>query len=185
MGEAIAEIKRSSGFLILLGVLLVIFGMIAIGSPLITGVAVAVTVGVLVLVSGICQLVLAFRARSWGSGILAFALGLLTLIAGGFMLGRPVGTLKFLTLVLAGWFVVSGVFEIIYAFDLRPLRGWGWTLFSGIVALLLGLMIWRQWPLSGALALGVLVGIKILFSGWSAIFLGAAARGGTSQAAST
>jgi uncharacterized membrane protein HdeD (DUF308 family) len=56
------------------------------------------------------------------------------------------------------------------------LTGWVWTLVSGIVSLLLGMLIWSQWPLSGVWAVGLLVGINILFSGWSLIALGAAAR---------
>jgi uncharacterized membrane protein HdeD (DUF308 family) len=68
------------------------------------------------------------------------------------------------------------------AFHMRPVAGWGWTLASGISALVLGVMIWSQWPVSGAWAVGLLVGIKIMFTGSSLMGLGFAARSTTGQA---
>ena len=177
--SAQTEVKRSAGFLIAMGVLLVVVGFLAVGAPLQTGIAVAVFVGALVLIRGIMQLLCAFKVKSWAAGILAFVLGLLSIVAGALILAHPLFGLGFLTLLLAAYFVVEGIFEIAHAFKLKPLRGWGWTLFSGIVALLFGIMIWRQWPLSGAWAVGVLAGINILFNGWSMIMLGGAARTAT------
>ena len=59
------------------------------------------------------------------------------------------------------------------AFSVRPEQGWGWLLVGGVISLLLGIMIWRQFPLSGAWAVGVLVGIRLIFAGWTMIMLGA------------
>jgi len=90
-----------------------------------------------------------------------------------------------LTLVLAAYFVVDGIFEIIEAFDLKPIKGWVWMLFGGIVSILLGFMIWREWPFSGAWAVGILVGIKLIFAGWAMVGIGAAGRsvaGGAEEA---
>ena len=174
--SAQTEVKRSAGFLIAMGVLLVVLGFLAVGAPLQTGIAVAILVGAMVLVQGIMQLVYAFRAKSWGAGILVFVLGGLSIVAGVLVLAHPLMGLGFLTLLLAAYFVVEGVFEIIHAFELKPLKGWGWTLFTGIVTLLLGVMIWRQWPLSGAWAVGVLAGVSILFNGWSMVMLSLSAR---------
>ena len=92
------------------------------------------------------------------------------------MIFRPVVGLLSMTLLLAVYFIVDGVSEIFAAFKMKPDRGWGWLLFNGIVAVLLGAMIWRQWPVSGAWAIGLLVGIHILFSGWTMIVLGSGAR---------
>jgi uncharacterized membrane protein HdeD (DUF308 family) len=98
------------------------------------------------------------------------------------MLGRPLFGLASLTLVLAAYFLVDGIFEIIAAFQIKPKKGWGWVLFSGIAAFLLGYLIWSQWPLSGGWAIGVLVGVNLLLSGWSMIAFGGAARGIASEA---
>ena len=115
-----------------------------------------------------------------GAGILGTLLGLLTLLCGVLMLFRPVFGVAALTLMLAVYFLVDGVGEIVVAFRMKPGKGWGWMLFGGIVAVLLGFMIWRQWPLSGAWAIGTLVGIHLMLNGWTMVMTGAAARGGAS-----
>jgi hypothetical protein len=81
-----------------------------------------------------------------------------------------------LTLLLAVYFFVDGISEIIAALKIKPDQGWGWVLFNGVIALLLGIMIWRQWPMSGQWAIGVLVGVHILITGWTMIVLGTGAR---------
>ena len=70
---------------------------------------------------------------------------------------------------------VSGVSEMVYAFQVRPAKGWVAVLISGMLALLLGILIWRQWPLSGTWAIGVLVGVKLLVYGAALAVLGIAA----------
>jgi len=172
----IEEAKKNSGFLIFLGILTVIFGVIAIGSPLITGVAVAVFVGFLLLASGVTQIIHAFKSKQWGTGFWGTVIGLLGVAAGLLMIFRPLVGLVTMTMLLAIYFLVDGISEIIAAFRIKPDQGWGWVLFNGIIAVLLGLMIWRQWPVSGAWAIGLLVGIHILISGWSMIILGTGAR---------
>jgi uncharacterized membrane protein HdeD (DUF308 family) len=170
------EAKKNAGLLIFLGILTVIFGVLAIAAPFITGVAVAIFVGSLLVLTGIAQLVHAFKARMWGIGFWGSVIGLLSIAAGVYMMIRPGVGLAALTLLLAIYFLVDGISEIIAAFRIKPDQGWGWVLFNGIIAVLLGLMIWRQWPVSGAWAIGVLVGIHILITGWSMIILGTGAR---------
>ena len=178
MAEAtwLDEAKKNSGFLIFLGVLTVIFGVVAIGSPLITGVAVAVFVGFLLLASGVARIVHAFKSKQWGTGFWGTVIGLLGVVAGLMMIFRPMVGLVTMTMLLAIYFLVDGISEIIAAFRIKPDQGWGWVLFNGIIAVLLGFMIWRQWPVSGAWAIGLLVGIHILMTGWTMIILGTGAR---------
>jgi len=178
MAEAtwMEEAKKNSGFLIFLGILTVIFGVIAIGSPLITGVAVAVFVGFLLLASGVARIVHALKSKQWGTGFWGTVIGLLGVVAGLLMIFRPLVGLVTMTMLLAIYFLVDGISEIIAAFKIKPDQGWGWVLFNGLIAVLLGLMIWRQWPVSGAWAIGLLVGIHILMTGWSMIILGSGAR---------
>ena len=170
------EAKKNSGFLIFLGILTVIFGIVAIGSPLITGVAVAVFVGFLLLASGVAQIIHAFKSKQWGTGFWGTVIGVLGVAAGLLMVFRPLVGLVTMTMLLAIYFLVDGISEIIAAFRIKPDQGWGWVLFNGIIAVLLGFMIWRQWPVSGAWAIGLLVGIHILITGWSMIILGTGAR---------
>jgi uncharacterized membrane protein HdeD (DUF308 family) len=170
------EAKKNSGLLIFLGILTVIFGVVAIGSPLIAGVAVAVFVGFLLLASGVARIVHALKSKQWGTGFWGTAIGVLGVLAGLLMIFRPLVGLLTMTMLLAIYFLVDGISEIIAAFKIKPDQGWGWLLFNGIIALLLGLMIWRQWPVSGKWAIGLLVGIHILMTGWSMIILGTGAR---------
>jgi len=178
MAEAtwMEEAKKNSGFLIFLGILTVIFGVIAIGSPLITGVAVAVFVGFLLLASGVARIVHALKSKQWGTGFWGTVIGVLGVAAGLLMIFRPLVGLVTMTMLLAIYFLVDGISEIIAAFKIKPDQGWGWVLFNGVIAVLLGLMVWRQWPVSGAWAIGILVGVHILITGWSMIILGSGAR---------
>ena len=174
--ELLERIKQNTGMVITLGVILLIVGTAAMFSPLVAGLSIAITVGILLILGGISQLFFAFKAGSFGKGIWIFILGLLTVIIGIAMISQPKAALATLTLFLAAYFIVEGIFEIIGAFQIKPIKGWGWTLFSGIISLLLGMMIWNQLPLSGAWAIGILVGIKLIFSGWMLIALGSAAK---------
>jgi uncharacterized membrane protein HdeD (DUF308 family) len=175
-GTWLVEAKKNAGLLIFLGVLTVSFGVMAVGAPLIMGVAVSMFVGFLLLGSGIARIVHALKSRQWGTGFWGTIIGLLGVAAGLLMIFRPLVGLMTLTLLLAIYFLVDGICEIIAAFKIKPDQGWGWVLFNGVIALLLGIMIWRQWPVSGAWAIGVLVGVHILITGWTMIVLGTGAR---------
>lgn len=181
MAEAVAAplakgVKKDATTLIILGVLTAILGVVAMMSPLVAGQTVSVMIGLLLTIGGIARTFYAFKAQSWGRGILAFVLGVVTLLVGLVMVFRPTLGLSSLTMVLAAYFFIAGIFEIFEAFDLKPLKGWGWMLFGGIVSVLLGFLIWRQWPLSGAWAIGILVGIKLLFAGVALAAIGGAGR---------
>lgn len=181
MAEAVAApvahaVKKDSTMLMILGILTVLFGFFAMMTPLMTGVAIAMMIGFLLIFAGVARTVFAFKAKSWGTGILVFLLGLLTLVAGFYMVTRPGVALTALTLFLAAYFVVDGIFEIIEAFDFKPIDGWGWMLFSGIVSIILGIMIWRRWPASSAVVIGILIGIKLIFAGTAMAAMGWAGR---------
>ena len=135
-------------------------------------------VGTLLVFTGITSMFAAFKAGTFGAGLFGFLGSLLTLVAGMIMWTRPLTGLAFMTLVLAFYFLFRGISGIMVGLRMRPVQGWGWTAFSGAVDMLLGILIWRQWPLSGTWAIGILVGIHILFQGWALISVGLAARVG-------
>lgn len=172
----IEEARKNAGLLIFLGMLTVVFGVLAVASPFITGVAVTMLVGFLLLFAGIARIAHAFKSKHWGAGIWGALVGFLGVAAGLLMLVRPVVGLAWLALLLAIYFLVVGICEILTAFRIKPHRGWGWVLFNGLVAVLLGFLIWQQWPVSGAWAVGVLVGVHILITGFMMVSLGAGAR---------
>jgi uncharacterized membrane protein HdeD (DUF308 family) len=181
--QALEQIRGNSGWLTALGMAMMVLGFLAMASPLVSGIAIAWMVGFFVLVGGVTRIVFAFRARQWGLGILSLLLGGMGILAGLLTIAHPLYGLKFLTLLLSCYLLVEGITEAILAFQLRPLPGWGWTLASGASSVVLGWLIWSQWPLSGAWAVGLLVGIKMLFTGSTMLGLGMAARSAPETAA--
>ncbi len=169
-----SKIKENAGTMIAVGVIVMLLGLLIMASPLVAGISVAIMVGVMLIFGGIAQLVFAFKSDL---GLFAMALGVLTVVIGGYMLSDPGVALTALTIFLAAYLIISGISEALMALQARPLDGWGWALFSGILSIILGVMIWAQTPLSGAWAIGILIGIRIFFSGWALLMLGFAARG--------
>ena len=164
--------KKNASFALMSGVVLVIMGTLALLSPLVAGLSITIFVGVLLTIGGIVRCILAFDASAFGRGILTFVGGILMTIAGLYMMSQPVAGLASITVILVAYLVVAGLLEVVAAFQIRPAEGWGWELFNGIVTLLLGLMLWRQFPLSGAWAVGILFGIKMIFNGWALVLIG-------------
>ena len=158
------------------GIIAIILGILAMLTPVLTGLSVVFFLGVLVLIGGIVRIIWAFQAGSFGKGILMFAIGGLTLLCGIALLANPLFASGVLTFILAVYFIIDGISEIAASFRLRPQAGWGWMLFGGIVSIWLGIMIWRQFPLSGVWAIGILLGIKLFFVGLIMVMDGSAVR---------
>jgi uncharacterized membrane protein HdeD (DUF308 family) len=171
------EAKKHAGWLVVLGVLTVIAGFLAIVSPLISGLGVIVLIGIAMVIGGVARTVGAFHAGSFGQGTLAFIGGILTLVAGVILVTRPGFGLAGLILLVGAYLLVDGIFGAVLAFRVRPEKGWGWMLFSAAMGVLLGILLLKEWPLSGLWAIGTLVGINLLFTGFSIISVGSAARG--------
>jgi len=161
------------------GILMIILGLLSLFSPMSAGISVALIAGAVLAIAGFSQLFLAFKAGSFGEGLVVFLLGLLGLLAGLWMLFQPGVALASLTLILAGYFVIAGIVQAFGAFDVKPDKGWGWLLFSGIVSVLLGILIWSQFPFSGFWAIGVLVGVQLMMTGITLLSLGSSVAGVT------
>lgn len=166
-------LKKNSGTAISMGILLLILGFLAMGAPLVAGVSVAMVVGIMLLIGGIGQLLFAFKSNM---GLFNILFAVLTIIMGGYMLANLGVALESLTIFLAVYLIVSGFSEIMVAYQARPAQGAGWAMFSGFLSVLLGALIWSQFPLSGAWAIGILIGIRLFFTGMSLMMLGFAAR---------
>jgi uncharacterized membrane protein HdeD (DUF308 family) len=172
-------VKNASTVSILWGVLLVVFGVMAVGSPFLAAVAVNVVVAWLILLAGIVHLALAFRAHGAGSMIWKALVGIAYLCFGAYLLVHPVLAVATLTLVLASLFVLEGILDIVLYVKMRPIHGSSWMLVDGIVSLLLGAMIYMQWPSSSGWAIGTLVGISLIFSGVARVMMSLAVRKAT------
>ena len=171
-----ADAGEAGNGLAFFGVLSILLGFLCLLAPGVTGVSVLTLLGVLVLLGGIVRMLWAFTAGSLGNGPVAFAIGGLTLLCGIALIGNPWFASGVLTVILAVYFITDGVAELAAGCRLRPLPGWGWMVFGGGVSVLLGVMIWRQYPLSGVRAMGSLVGIKLFFVGLTMATTGSAVR---------
>ena len=108
--------------------------------------------------------------------------GLAYLFFGVYLIVHPVLGVVSLTLLLASLFVIEGILDIILFVKMRPIRGSTWVLLDGIISLLLGLMIYMQWPSSAAWAVGTLVGVSLIFSGVARVMMSLAVRKATDMA---
>ena len=165
-------IRENASLAVTAGIVLVIMGLLALGSPLVAGLSITIMVGILLTIGGISECALAFKAGAFGRALSMFIVGLLMAVAGLYMVTQPAAGLISLTMILVFYLVVTGVFELVIALQVKPADGWGLLMTNAIVTLLLGIMLWRQFPLSGVWAIGILFGIKMVFSGWALIFIG-------------
>lgn len=168
-------VSRHRTWFIVLGVVLILLGTGAILFPFLTTIAAKIFLGWLFLIGGIVQVVHAFSTKAWSEFFLNLLIGLLYLVAGGWLAFLPLTGILTLTILLAFLFIFEGVMEAALAFRIRPHEGWGWMLLAGIVAVLVGVLIIAQLPSSATWAIGLLVGINMISTGWAYLFLALAA----------
>ncbi len=169
-------VRQTSTWSILWGVLLIILGMLAIGSPYIAAVAVTAVIAWLIVSAGVIHVVVAFHAHAAGSLIWKLLVGLAYVAFGIYLILHPALGVVSLTLVLASLFLIEGVLDIVLFFQMRSVGGSSWVLVDGIITLVLGLMIYMQWPASSVWAIGTLVGVSMIISGVSRVMLSLAVR---------
>ncbi|HUL90306.1 MAG TPA: HdeD family acid-resistance protein [Pseudolabrys sp.] len=160
------------------GVVLLVLGATAVVLPPIATLAVTILFGWLFLVSGIVGLVTTFWMRQAPGFWWSLASAVLGIIVGALLLASPVTGALSLTLVLIAFFLIEGAVSIMFALDhRRELSGqWGWMLMSGIIDLVLAIMIFAGLPSTAAWAVGLLVGINMIFGGTALIAMALHAR---------
>jgi uncharacterized membrane protein HdeD (DUF308 family) len=160
---------------VVLGCVLVALGIIALGSVVIASLAAAVAIGILLLLAGVGEVIGAFWCRGWSGFFLELLSGVLSIVVGLLFVRAPLNALAALTLLIACFLMVGGIFKIVAALSYR-FAAWGWSLASGIIDVILGVMIWQEWPASALWVIGLFVGINLLFRGINWIALGLALR---------
>lgn len=171
------DLEKAAGSMKTMGILTIIFGILAMTMPWITGQSILLLIGILVMAGGVTRMIWAFKAGSLGKGILVFLIGVLTLLAGIAIIANPILSSGVLTIMLAGYFFVDGFAELMTAFAMPSGQGGkGWLMFDGVITILLGIAIFTGFPLAGAFAIGVFLGIKLLFVGLTMLTLGSAAK---------
>jgi uncharacterized membrane protein HdeD (DUF308 family) len=172
----LAPLRAKSGWIIALGVIYVIAGIIALGSVVMATVVSVFIVGIMMLIAGIAEVINAFQVKSWGKFLFWLILGALYIVAGFVTFENPLLAAAILTLILGIALVASGIMRIILAFSVKEGRPWIWVVVSGIITLLLGLIILAHWPVSSLYILGLFLGIDLVFAGAGWIGLGVGLR---------
>ncbi len=172
------EIKKLSKswlpFLIL-GSVLMVLGFLSIGASFFVTILTVAVIGVLLMIGGIMQIVNSFYTGRWSGFLLHLALGILYLVVGFMLLDAPMLNAITLTFLLSVFFIVVGLFRMFGSLSTQ-FPGWGWSLLSGIVTFLLGVLIYKHWPSSGLWVIGLFVGIEMVFSGWYWLMFSATLR---------
>jgi len=174
-----AELAKHWKMFLIQGLIMGVLGALAIALPQFATLAVEILIGWLFLVGGIVRCFTLFSARSLPGSFWSIITALLAVGVGLVLILEPLKGALTLTMVLIALFIVQGIISILLSFQFRVhLSSWVWTLLSGVVDLVLAYLIWRGWPDTATWALGLLVGVNMLFAGISLIFNALAARNG-------
>lgn len=170
------DIRASATWSIVVSVLMMISGVLAISMPPVAGLAVTVMFGWLLIINGALHVGYAWRGQGVGAVLGELVLAAVYAAIGIYTLAHSVAGLASLTLAIAACLVAKGVVEGYIAFTLRPLAGSGWLLFDGMLAVAVAAIIASAWPVSATWAVGVLVGVSMISSGFSRLMVSIAAR---------
>jgi uncharacterized membrane protein HdeD (DUF308 family) len=170
------RLRAASANMFWIGLLMVVLGFAAIVFPMISTMVATLLVGWVFLISGLITLFGSFSIHGTGPFFGALLLGLLSIVGGVYMLFNPVAGAAALTLVVGVLFMVQGAYEIIFAFEVRPLPVWGSLLISGIASAILSVLIVAGWPGISLIALGILLGVNFLTTGFAYIFVSRALK---------
>jgi uncharacterized membrane protein HdeD (DUF308 family) len=174
LGDSIRALRAKWGWIVALGIIFMIAGVIALGSVVMATVSAVLIVGIMMIMAGVAEIIAAFNVKDWGKFALWMLLGLLYVGAGVICIIDPLAAALVLTLMVGAALVIGGILRMVLAWNMREAgKPWGWVLVSGIISLLLGLEIIAQWPYSGVYVLGIFLGIDLIFtgSGWLSIGL--------------
>ena len=177
MSTAAAVItKRVTGWSMVWGVLLILFGLFAIAAPLASSLGAVLVIGWLMIFSSAAQVLHALQSKGIGHILWKLLVAVLYFGVGVYLLNNPLLGIATLTLAIGIFFFAEGIMDLAAYFKERKVNGSGWILLDGIVTLVLGVMIWQHWPASSVWAVGTLVGVSIVMTGVSRLMISVAVR---------
>lgn len=165
------DIKKGVNGSLLIGVLLIVLGIVAIAQPAVSTIFAETWFALILISAGSAKLGYAFQTRNSGGFVWKLLLSILYIATGVMLFVNPLRGVLTLTLLLGSFLLTEGVVELILAFRLRPQQNWTWVLSDGIITLLLGGIIWFQWPFNAPWIIGTLVGVSVLSTGISRVML--------------
>ena len=162
----IEHLQRRWGWILVLGILMVVLGSIAFFMIPAATVGTVLVLGWLLVISGLLEAIQAFRVHRWEGMFLHLLGGALGIFVGLLVVTHPVAGALVWTLLFASFFTVMGVFRLVSAIRLKY-PNWGWSVFDGTVTMGLGILLWLEWPFSGLWFLGLALGVSLVLRGWS------------------
>jgi uncharacterized membrane protein HdeD (DUF308 family) len=183
--EVFGELKKHWAWMLSLGIVMVILGVIGLGMTVLFNEIVVMYFRFLLLFGSGVQLMQAFRAEAWKGRVWHVLIALVYIVGGIIAVTEPVIAGMTLALLIAWTLIVIGVLRLVMALQMRGAAGWLWTLLGGALSVVLGVMIINEWPQSGLWVIGLFVAIEILFAGWSQIMIALAAKNYTAKDAAT
>jgi uncharacterized membrane protein HdeD (DUF308 family) len=173
--DALKQLKENWNWFFVLGIALVVLGSVSILFAVATTMVTVVFLGAVLLTAGIFEAIKSFKINKWSTFFLHLFLSVLYVVAGGFIILNPVINALSLTILVAMLFLVSGIVKIIFSFA-KNLPHRFWLLLSGILSVILGILIIKEWPTTGLWVIGMLLGVDLVFAGWTWIMLSLSAK---------
>ena len=174
--RSLAPLHAKWGWIVALGIVYLVAGVIALGSVFAATVASVLVVGIMMMIAGVAEVINAFQVKTWGRFFFWLILGILYIVAGFVAWDNPLLTAVWLTLFLGAALVASGIVRIFLGFNMQHGSPWMWVVVSGLITLVLGLIILAHWPFSAVYTLGIFLGVDLVFAGASWIGLGMGLR---------
>ena len=177
LGDGIRTLRAKWGWIVALGIIFMIAGVIALGSVVAATASAVLIVGIMMIMAGVAEIIAAFRVKDWGKAIFWGLLGALYVAAGIIAINNPFAAATILTLFLGIALIAGGIVRMFLAWHMREAgKPWGWIVVSGIISILLGAMIIAKWPYSSFYVLGIFLGIDLIFIGSSWLSIGLALK---------
>lgn len=171
------QLGANWGWFVVLGIAQLILGIVALGYVFAATLVSVLFIGILMIIGGVGQLIQAWRIKHWTGFIFWTLGGILYLIAGIIAMTNPVLGASFLTLLFGATLIGTGALRLWIWFNNRSQPGWQWLAFSGLITVVVGVLIAMSWPGNSVWILGLLLGLDLLFHGWTLFFVGLALRG--------
>jgi uncharacterized membrane protein HdeD (DUF308 family) len=170
------ELKDNWGWLLCLGVLFVILGIVGLGRLFALSSAGTLFFGILIVIAGVAQLIEAIKCKGWKGMAYHVLIAVLYVVGGVFVIREPLVAKMLLTWILGAVLICVGIVRGAMALQMRTTGGWFVPLFGGVISIILGGIILANWPLSGLFVIGLFISVELITNGWSYIFIALAAR---------
>ncbi len=174
--NVVDQTRAKWGWFVALGILLLLFGIIAFGNLFIATVASVYLVGWMMLFAGVVEIIHAFGVKTWGRFFYWLLSGLLYAVAGFFAFYNPLLASTVFTFLLAVALLAAGLLRIWVGYQHWSEKGSGWIVTGGVVTALAGLVIAMHWPVNSLWVLGLFLAIDLVFQGWTFIAFGLALK---------